>query len=438
MGVRNAEVLAGVSQGSKRLSVAAMDFDSSVAVLSDFYDPAKLAELKVFDAIDSYGDTDIAAAVRASTAMLLGMYPAPATPDTDLNKPRIYLLSDLDNNAGWNVVKRAIDDANAKGIETHMGHLQPIKDPTKSSRASGDLYGEKPLLAKVAEKPDGVIAAILAGGGSYTVIESAQAQQQWVELMDELSQTLPFSRTSVNLPLNVKYYGFAQSTGNPEPLFIFKATTSGQVTITMDGKGSFVPDLKVAGAGTQVSQGQDLYTLPFNVEAGKSYQININKPATAAGLYSIVLRQTGGPVVSEPTMTLATIGTVTEGTAPVVSGTTTNVADGSAVTITFDTATKAGTTKALTKATTVVNATVANNAFSATGPTNLPVGTTTMTVSIPGSGIAPQTQTFTVQAKAAPPVGTATPVPVDNPVALLVLAMAIAGFAGRKHLKSRR
>lgn len=57
---------------------------------------------------------------------------------------------------------------------------------------------------------------------------------------------------------------------------------------------------------------------------------------------------------------------------------------------------------------------------------------------IAGSGIAPQTQTFTVQAKAAPPAQ-ATPVPVDHPLALGALAVMIAGFAarGQRRVKQR-
>lgn len=423
MATRNANIMTGTEQG-RLLSVAALDFDSAVSVIADFSDPKVLADGNAFQGIDSNGGTDIAAAVRRSTAMLTGMRPTPNPPVHDANTPRMYMLTDMDNNDGPAAVQTAIREATAANVQVHLGHLTPVT--TKSAASGAQLHGEPAKkLTKVAERLDGMIAAILEGGGSYTSFENPASQAAWVDLMDELSQSPPFTRTRVNLPLDVKFYGFAQNTGTPEPTFVFTAPRSGQVTITMDGKGSFVPDLQVGGVGGQTSLGRDLYALPFNVVQGQTYQISINEPGAAAGLYSIVLRQT---LVASPSLVLAAIADVEEGSAPQVSGTTAYVADGSIVRLTFT---------SLTKAVTTVDATITANAFSASGPADLPKGSVTVTAEIAGSGIAPQTQTFTVQAKAAPPAQ-ATPVPVDHPLALGALAVWIAGLAARRQRRVKQ
>ena len=165
------------------------------------------------------------------------------------------------------------------------------------------LHGEPFMPRKLAEPMDPVVEALLASGGSYAVIENAQAQDAWTDLMDELNSTDPATRTEVRLPLDVKLYGLAVAhDGRSEPVYLFDAAQSGAVVVKVDGKGHFVPDVRVNGAGGQTSAGQDQYELRFTAQAGQTYRISLNEDAAAAGLYSIVLRQSivAGPLGTVP------------------------------------------------------------------------------------------------------------------------------------------
>ena len=300
MGLRNDRILAGTEAG-KLMSVATIDFDTSVRVLSNFTDPKGLN----FNSVDSLGGTDIAAAINRSITLIQAVRPTPnPLPKPDANTPRIYALTDMEG-AG-NDVTQAILRAGQNNIVFNLGHLVPLV----IKAAPADLAGEK-MRPKVAEPMDPIIAATLSTGGSYATIETAAAQQAWVDLMDELNNSTPFSRTTINLPLSVKLYGFAQDSGIPEPTYVFTATASGRVTVTVDGKGNFVPALTVDGVSGQNSIGQDQYAREFNVVAGQVYQINLNEDAAASGLYSIVLRQTStvaSPVIQTPTLAPGVVG----------------------------------------------------------------------------------------------------------------------------------
>ena len=270
--------------------VAAVDFDRRIMRLADFTLAQELAPKNVFNAIDSWGGTNIVGAIIYSVQMLIEKRPVPPQPFSyDENTPRIYLLSDLDDEGGFNGVISAINQATASNIIINLGHLVPL-NVKAAGAAAGDLRGESQRPQKLAEPLDPVIEALLAGGGSYAVLENAQAQQAWRRLMAQLSATPPWARTSVNLPLDVRLYGYARA-GAAEPVYLFTAPASGRVRVVVDGKGHFVPALTVDGTGAQVSLGQDQYALEFDVTAGQTYRINLNEPVSAQGLYSIVLRQ---------------------------------------------------------------------------------------------------------------------------------------------------
>ena len=277
--------------------VAAVDFDRRIMRLADFTLAQELAPKNVFNAIDSWGGTNIVGAIIYSVQMLIEKRPVPPQPFSyDENTPRIYLLSDLDDEGGFNGVISAINQATASNIIINLGHLVPL-NVKAAGAAAGDLRGESQRPQKLAEPLDPVIEALLAGGGSYAVLENAQAQQAWRRLMAQLSATPPWARTSVNLPLDVRLYGYARA-GAAEPVYLFTAPASGRVRVVVDGKGHFVPALTVDGTGAQVSLGQDQYALEFDVTAGQTYRINLNEPVSAQGLYSIVLRQIVTPPAS--------------------------------------------------------------------------------------------------------------------------------------------
>lgn len=293
MGQRNAEIAAGKGPRAGELPtmVAALDFDDRVRELSDFAPAQDLAARNIFSAIDSRGGTDIAAAIHYATRKInpSGAQGGAAKPFP--NTAKTYVLTDMDNNAGLAPVVSAIRQSGAAGIPVNVGHLVPLL--TKNAQfAPEDLRGEPAVGLKVAEPMDPIAEALLASGGSYAIIENAEAQDAWVALMNELNNTDPATRTEVNLPLDVKLYGMAVADdGRTEPTYVFTATQTGPATVTVDGKGNFVPAVSVNGAGTQTALGQDLYEVRFNAQAGTAYRILVNEAASAAGLYSIVVRQ---------------------------------------------------------------------------------------------------------------------------------------------------
>ncbi|MDR1975437.1 MAG: hypothetical protein LBQ18_00445 [Campylobacteraceae bacterium] len=133
--------------------------------------------------------------------------------------------------------------------------------------------------------PDELIEVLVETGGSYTVLEDAQAQDAWAKLMIYLDDHRGQSIKELPLPFGVKYYGLAVS-GKETPAFLVTSQTSGFVTITLDGKGNITPKLKVDNDGKQSRLG-DEYQLSFMVSAGKTYSVTINRALSEAGLYSI-------------------------------------------------------------------------------------------------------------------------------------------------------
>lgn len=293
MGRRNAEIAAGTAPYPDELPtvVAALDFDDRVRELSDFALAQDLAARNIFSAIDSMGGTDIAAAIHYATRKInpSGAHGGAAKPFP--NTAKTYVLTDMDNNAGLMPVVAAIQQSGAAGIPVNVGHLVPLRTQ-KAQFAPEDLRGEPAIGLKAAEPMDPIAEALLASGGSYAIIENAQAQDAWVALMNELNNTDPATRTEVNLPPDVKLYGMAVADdGRTEPTYVFTATKAGPATVTVDGKGNFVPAISVNGAGAQTALGQDLYEVRFDAQVGTAYRILVNEAASAAGLYSIVVRQ---------------------------------------------------------------------------------------------------------------------------------------------------
>jgi hypothetical protein len=59
------------------------------------------------------------------------------------------------------------------------------------------------------------------------------------------------------LHFRVETAGYAQSSGLAEPTYVFTSPVSGRVTVTVDGRGNFVPALRVNGACAQSAIGDD-------------------------------------------------------------------------------------------------------------------------------------------------------------------------------------
>lgn len=137
---------------------------------------------------------------------------------------------------------------------------------------------------------DKAIEDVLNQGVSYAFIEDPESEVEWLSLANYLNQNDRLNTvTEINLPTGIIFYHIAAQNKNT-PTYLFKPRVSGKMTITVDAKGSFVPNLKVNGSGSQQSLGNDFYELSVDVTAGTTYSITLNKPLTDGGLYNIVAR----------------------------------------------------------------------------------------------------------------------------------------------------
>ena len=188
-----------------------------------------------------------------------------------------------------------------------------------------------------------------------------------------------------------------------------------QLDIT-DGKGGSWTVTTTANAGSYSTDG------PANLPAG-TYTVVASLPGTSAQPSAAqTFKVTSAPVVV-PAVTLDQPANISLGQKPVLKGTVTNVADGETVVLTLTGNTKsAAVQKAVT--TWTVNAVVANGTYSTMGPDDLPAGTITAVANV--SGAVSVTRSFQVLAATA---ASAPPVPVNNPIALLLSALSIAALA---------
>lgn len=163
---------------------AAIDFDSSVTILSNFADPDSV--IPTLDRIDSSGGTSIDSGINAAVG-LIDNIDAGGFLSFFLNRSGILVFTDGANNSGPGPVIQAIVDATAKGIRVHYGFLQPLVAPATAPKSlNGDhdpAKPKKPQLPDIGEKdeiPATIEEAVLASGGVFGIIGDAESQIAFV------------------------------------------------------------------------------------------------------------------------------------------------------------------------------------------------------------------------------------------------------------------
>ncbi|PXY96699.1 hypothetical protein DKK76_02625 [Frischella perrara] len=292
---RNNDIFNGIIKNERVVQTAAMDFDSFPKFLPDpfrasFKWPDELYDLRIFKDVDSFGGTDIAEAIKAAIKELKE-HDSKGQPISKPSNERnsLYLITDMSNNKGDEPVKESLNKAEFENIKVHIGHLQPfgVIPPVESYKVesyNGDFITTRERVAF-----DDVIESILKTGGSYAVVENANYQQAWMELADYLDHNDLDNLKEIDLPLNVCFYSLGKA-GKNTPTYLITPKKSGEVTITVDGKGNFVPNLTINGVGQQKDIGQDCYEIKLRAKAGRTYAVELNKPLNSQGLYSIVAR----------------------------------------------------------------------------------------------------------------------------------------------------
>ena len=113
-----------------------------------------------------------------------------------------------------------------------------------------------------------------------------------MELAEYLDNNDLDSLKEIALPLNICFYSIAKA-GINTPTYLITPQKSGEISITVDGKGRFVPNLMINGIDKQQKDiGRDCYEIRFRARAMKTYAVELNKPLSSEGLYSITARLT--------------------------------------------------------------------------------------------------------------------------------------------------
>ncbi len=151
---------------------AVVQFDTSASVISPLADPS----LANFAGIDSEGGTDIGAGVSLAISLLTADPNAPV-------KDRTGIVVLTDGEDGGNSLPGALGQAAALGIRVNFGFLSaPGTFRTRTPAARRDTRAG--TEARRAFTPDSALVRLIAAtGGVYSVIDGAENQQGFADLV---------------------------------------------------------------------------------------------------------------------------------------------------------------------------------------------------------------------------------------------------------------
>ena len=152
-----------------------IDFDDSARVISPLADPAQAS----FAGIDSEGGTDIGSGVNAA----IGELTKDGEGETKDRTGIVVLTDGLD---GGSSLPGALAQAASLGIRVNFGFLSPPANPVPAATRASAARGERPIgraAQSGSDQPPELVRAILATGGFYGVIDSAESQRKFVDLV---------------------------------------------------------------------------------------------------------------------------------------------------------------------------------------------------------------------------------------------------------------
>lgn len=171
---------------------AAVDFDSSVSVLSNFADPDSVEG--TLNSIDSSGGTSIDGGLNQAINMLDSINVGGFLSFVR-DRASILLFTDGQNNSGDGPVIAAIANATAKGYRVHYGFLNPFYSPIPATAPlaaaqAAPEFGEgnpptivsaPTTIAAAAPAPTTIQEAVLQSGGVFGIISNADSQFAFVQ-----------------------------------------------------------------------------------------------------------------------------------------------------------------------------------------------------------------------------------------------------------------
>ncbi len=158
-----------------------VDFDDSARLVSALGDP----DAASFAGIDSSGGTNIASGVNLGIAELTR---DPADPT--VNRAGIVVLTDGEDSNRAALIA-AIARAASLGIRVSFGFLSPPANPVPAPMARAPLATFQVARPHQSPSPPpaDLVAAIVASGGVFSTIDSAEAQQAFVSLVESRGTT---------------------------------------------------------------------------------------------------------------------------------------------------------------------------------------------------------------------------------------------------------
>ncbi|KAH7333298.1 hypothetical protein BKA65DRAFT_460002 [Rhexocercosporidium sp. MPI-PUGE-AT-0058] len=283
----NAKLITKASAGPDELpdEVTVIDFDTSARIVFPLGDPADAT----FDGIDSSGGTDIGSGMNVGIDELVRTKPPPSTGDPftpyEENKAGMIIFTDGEDFSPANQIAQLNRAADLK-IRVAYGFLAPPTNPVPVPKRS--LQPQKRAI------DSSILAAILKTGGLFATIDSAAAQQNFVQMVFKQGITAvngPAGDAVELLPGLILDRIISSATG--EEIFYYMAVAGEHLRLTVKDTNSV--SLKVViinvDSNTVVSEGvTDIPNLVFTFEAGPDtiYRIIVTPPASlGTSVYSI-------------------------------------------------------------------------------------------------------------------------------------------------------
>ncbi|EXL47818.1 hypothetical protein FOCG_10333 [Fusarium oxysporum f. sp. radicis-lycopersici 26381] len=273
--------------------VTVIDFDDSARVIYPLGDPASVS----FNGIDSVGGTIIGIGV----SLAIDEVASDTTGETQDHAGIIVFTDFQDNNPSALVA--AHDLAYRLGIRVSFGFLSPPPKPVpRPSRRRSNQSRNRALYPRQSDAtpPTELLEAVLKTGGVFSTIDSAEAQQSFVELVIARGPTnIDSIGTNNGGPLfqGVTVYGLSSAAREPD-IFTYHATPGQNLKFEIQavtGPALNVPLNDVRGSqelAKVVTDDQGRGTIVYEASADVDLQLIISTTVDAGdatGLYSVKL-----------------------------------------------------------------------------------------------------------------------------------------------------
>ncbi len=279
---------------------AAIDFDSSVRVLSQFADPD--AVIPTLDLVDSSGGTRIDLGINAAINLLDNISAGGGINAFFENRAAILVFTDGQNSGGPAPVIASIVNAISKGYRVHYGFLSPlVSRGAPPADGPGDPAPD-PATWEVQRQtrddgpPATIEEAVLRSGGIYAQIGDAQSQIAFIEQVyargltnvdganDSGGLLIGQANTADQItPENdLKSYTFSGQQG--EQVSVRIETVNFQPNLTVFDRDGHIFDLAI-GAPSSNSLTLNLPPLPYTGE----YSVRVYSEDGRTGLFNIFI-----------------------------------------------------------------------------------------------------------------------------------------------------